>query len=88
MREELKVLFPLTNLELAYNNSNLIKIDVSPVVVIFGNLEYNEIMNANFYNLGYDDGLDSLFNETFWKNEEILTQVDDGDSSLVEVGTR
>jgi hypothetical protein len=93
MSDELKVLFPSTNLQTAYDNSNRIKIDISPLVVIFGNLEYNEIMNANFYNLGFDDQMDSLFTETFGQKEEIFLtsqpeNFNNDAAGLVEVGTR
>lgn len=84
MRDELRVLFPSTTLQTAYNNSNRINIEISPLVVIFGNLEYNEVMNANFYNLSFDDQMDSLFTETFGQKAD---NVDIDSGALVEAGT-
>ena len=63
--DQLKCLFTEKCVQEAIDTQPRVYMSVLPIVMIFGNLEYNNIMKALKYNIGYDDKKDHLFVMTF-----------------------
>lgn len=50
---------------LAYDGGMLVKARITPIIMIFGNHEFNFIMKVLFHNITYNDGRDKLFTKNY-----------------------
>lgn len=63
--DQLKCLFTEKCVQESIDTQSRVYMSVLPIVMIFGNLEYNNIMKALKYNISFDDKKDHLFVMTF-----------------------
>ena len=68
-----------------YRKQDNLFLQIDPIIIIFGNLEWNFMMKSILYNIAYDDGNDGLFIMNYEKIRQETESSGGGLSMLVKI---
>jgi hypothetical protein len=84
--EELEILFGTEDEKSwDYQKQDNLFLQIDPIIIIFGNLEWNFMMKSILYNIAYDDGNDSSFIMNYEKIRQETESSGGGLSMLVKI---